>query len=310
MYVIKLLINGPSPVAPDTSGKGVRQEQILGIMATYGTAATDERPESDSGSDAGKVSLFPRRKMGGSAPSKHRAPVKLDYQTLESLFEIPQPDAARELGIALTTLKHACRRLGVRRWPYSRKRAVRSASGAADEHCRSDSSFSRSNVELTFESPRERDEHDMKIERNVKRKTLPFGSHDDASMEREVSMEHLSSDSNPEVYDRRHDPVIDDPFAADALNQDRAIGFARCPAAAGRDPAAGVGATGLTAQLGADHRIGGWAVPSNLWLVPDEVTKEAERSSRFWSLGPLEVASVDLDALARSTVSAIDVEPM
>ena len=45
-------------------------------------------------------------------------------------------------------------------------------------------------------------------------------------------------------------------------------------------------------------------MPCNLWLVPNEVTKEAESSRNFWSLGLLEVASAELDALARRTVAA------
>ena len=148
----------------------------------------------------------------------------------------------------------------------------------------------------------------MEMERNVKRK--PSFSVSPVN----VSMQQLSGHSSPEVYNRRHDPVIDDPFAAYALNEDstrRANDLARYPAAADLDPAAGVGAAGPAAQKRADSdRIGGWAVPCNLWLVPDEVTKEAERSRNFWGLGPLEVPSAELDALARRTVSAIDAGPV
>jgi hypothetical protein len=46
--------------------------------------------------------------------------VKLDYQTIQALFGMPQPNAARMLGIALTTLKQVCRRFGIARWPYTR----------------------------------------------------------------------------------------------------------------------------------------------------------------------------------------------
>ena len=71
----------------------------------------------------------------------------------------------------------------------------------------------------------------------------------------------------------------------------------------GYDPFVAQDAAGPAAQQRAD-RIGGWAVPCNLWLVPNEVTKEAESSRNFWSLGLLEVASAELDALARRTVAA------
>ena len=52
----------------------------------------------------------------------------------------------------------------------------------------------------------------MEMERNVKRK--PSFSVSPVN----VSMQQLSGDSSQEVYNRRHDPVIDDPFAAYALN--------------------------------------------------------------------------------------------
>ena len=36
------------------------------------------------------------------------------------LFGVPQPLAAKELGISLTALKQICRKLGIVRWPYQR----------------------------------------------------------------------------------------------------------------------------------------------------------------------------------------------
>lgn len=36
------------------------------------------------------------------------------------MFHLPQPDAAKALGISLTTLKQVCRRHGMFRWPYRR----------------------------------------------------------------------------------------------------------------------------------------------------------------------------------------------
>ena len=48
----------------------------------------------------------------------------------------------------------------------------------------------------------------MEMERNVKHKTSLSVSPDN------VSMQQLSGVSSPIVYDRRHDPVIDDPFVA------------------------------------------------------------------------------------------------
>mmetsp|Transcript_12541 Transcript_12541/g.28830 ORF Transcript_12541/g.28830 Transcript_12541/m.28830 type:complete len:242 (-) Transcript_12541:42-767(-) len=61
--------------------------------------------------------------------------VNLDLPTLERLFEYRQEDAAAMLGISMTSLKIACRRLGVQRWPYSRSRNLEQrdeASGSQD----------------------------------------------------------------------------------------------------------------------------------------------------------------------------------
>ncbi|EKX33834.1 hypothetical protein GUITHDRAFT_119944 [Guillardia theta CCMP2712] len=46
--------------------------------------------------------------------------VRVDERLLARLFDRRQEDAARILGMSLTSLKMACRRLGIKRWPYSR----------------------------------------------------------------------------------------------------------------------------------------------------------------------------------------------
>lgn len=48
--------------------------------------------------------------------------MRFDRESFASLFAMPQPDAARKLGICLTSFKRACRKLGLIRWPYSRKK--------------------------------------------------------------------------------------------------------------------------------------------------------------------------------------------
>ena len=47
--------------------------------------------------------------------------MRLSNQAIVSLFSVPQADAACQLGISLTTLKLACRKLGISRWPYTRR---------------------------------------------------------------------------------------------------------------------------------------------------------------------------------------------
>jgi len=56
----------------------------------------------------------------GIQPRKGRPPVKVDEGAMRLLFGVPQPLAAKELGISLTALKQICRKLGVVRWPYQR----------------------------------------------------------------------------------------------------------------------------------------------------------------------------------------------
>ncbi|EKX34097.1 hypothetical protein GUITHDRAFT_155840 [Guillardia theta CCMP2712] len=46
--------------------------------------------------------------------------VKLDLNMISTLYNMRQEDAATTLGISLTSLKIACRRLGLKRWPNSR----------------------------------------------------------------------------------------------------------------------------------------------------------------------------------------------
>ena len=46
--------------------------------------------------------------------------VSLELATVAQKFGMPQPDAAKQLGISLTSLKLVCRKLGLQKWPYRR----------------------------------------------------------------------------------------------------------------------------------------------------------------------------------------------
>eukprot|EP00960_Hanusia_phi_P051175 760644-Hanusia_phi.AAC.2 len=64
-----------------------------------------------------RVIVRGRARSGRPAATKR---VDLTLTTLDTFFDYRQQDAARLLGISLTSLKSACRQLGLKRWPYSR----------------------------------------------------------------------------------------------------------------------------------------------------------------------------------------------
>ncbi|EKX33618.1 hypothetical protein GUITHDRAFT_155982 [Guillardia theta CCMP2712] len=67
--------------------------------------------------------VFPRRKRGEpGCYSKGRDGIRLGYEDITGLFHMRQTEAAKYLGISLTTMKSVCRRVGITRWPYSRQR--------------------------------------------------------------------------------------------------------------------------------------------------------------------------------------------
>ena len=53
-------------------------------------------------------------------PARGRPPLKVDFAAIEQYFHLPQPEAAKALGISLTSLKHVCRKHGLNKWPYRR----------------------------------------------------------------------------------------------------------------------------------------------------------------------------------------------
>ena len=72
------------------------------------------------------VWIYPRRKAGENAgtPAKGRPAMQLGYSAVAAFFDIPQGEAAQRLGISLTALKTASRKLGISRWPYTRVKKV------------------------------------------------------------------------------------------------------------------------------------------------------------------------------------------
>ena len=78
---------------------------------------------------ADTVRLFPRRKHRYDGdfpmrdtrfPRRGREPVLIHRKQLEALYHMKQHEAASKLGISITSIKQACRKLGIMRWPYER----------------------------------------------------------------------------------------------------------------------------------------------------------------------------------------------
>eukprot|EP00960_Hanusia_phi_P037554 753016-Hanusia_phi.AAC.1 len=66
------------------------------------------------------VNVTPRPRHALNSPTP-RQEICLTVELLRSHFHHRQEHAAQTLGISLTSLKSACRQLGIARWPYTRK---------------------------------------------------------------------------------------------------------------------------------------------------------------------------------------------
>eukprot|EP00802_Teleaulax_amphioxeia_P014677 Tamp_14750.p1 GENE.Tamp_14750~~Tamp_14750.p1 ORF type:complete len:443 (+),score=85.01 Tamp_14750:169-1329(+) len=76
-----------------------------------------EESENDRESRGSVNTIFPRRKQGQHARTNSQ-PVVLNEATLSQLFTLPLHKAAVKLGISATAMKSACRKLGIKKWPY------------------------------------------------------------------------------------------------------------------------------------------------------------------------------------------------
>ena len=62
--------------------------------------------------------IWPRSKHGQDHAFKVSKPVFLDEATVSKFFHLPLYKAAAKLGISNTSLKTACRKVGLKKWPY------------------------------------------------------------------------------------------------------------------------------------------------------------------------------------------------
>uniref|UniRef100_A0A7S0E9H0 RWP-RK domain-containing protein n=1 Tax=Hanusia phi TaxID=3032 RepID=A0A7S0E9H0_9CRYP len=77
-----------------------------------------------------KIIPRPRCKPGKENSS---APISIDVALIQSLFHMRQSNAAEYLGISVTSLKTACRRMGINKWPYNRWPAQTEEGGSSKD---------------------------------------------------------------------------------------------------------------------------------------------------------------------------------
>ena len=124
---LKLLASPQDPARPCHPAKRNDRDSESDTSDSHG-----ER----TGAGNGVNTIFPRRKQGQHARINSQ-PVVLDEAALSQLFTLPLHKAAVKLGISATAMKSACRKLGIKKWPY---RALGVAAKAQHLSCSSASS--------------------------------------------------------------------------------------------------------------------------------------------------------------------------
>ena len=95
------------------------EQDILWRAARRGEAAelaAKEAPAQPMQKRRKKPAAVP----AAAKPAGGRPPCKVDFTSVERSMHLPQPEAAKALGISLTTLKIVCRTQGLTKWPYRR----------------------------------------------------------------------------------------------------------------------------------------------------------------------------------------------
>ena len=130
-------INSPDFNAGSTSGGGAastfEEPRALSTSSSHRPFehARDNEPDTESRGaytllnasgtelhEAERVGIYPRRKVTDthSPRTRNQAPLVVSLDSIKPLFDRPLSDAAKTLGISVTSLKAVCRRLGLERW--------------------------------------------------------------------------------------------------------------------------------------------------------------------------------------------------
>mmetsp|Transcript_49200 Transcript_49200/g.100458 ORF Transcript_49200/g.100458 Transcript_49200/m.100458 type:complete len:209 (-) Transcript_49200:96-722(-) len=74
-----------------------------------------------------QVVIHPRNKPGQPAQPRRKGPVVVTLALLKPFKDLPLRDAAEAFGCCESSLKHGCRRLGIKRWPFHHSRKQKNA---------------------------------------------------------------------------------------------------------------------------------------------------------------------------------------
>mmetsp|Transcript_38767 Transcript_38767/g.91543 ORF Transcript_38767/g.91543 Transcript_38767/m.91543 type:complete len:542 (-) Transcript_38767:62-1687(-) len=123
-YVLPVIPEGSSddsasPTGATTFDFGAFEDALAPMEATSNSAIETATPSPVSEESSGtrtSLKLVPRKKRDFSGKSS--GAFELTTEKLREMGRISMKQAAHELGIAPSTLKKACRKLGVERWPH------------------------------------------------------------------------------------------------------------------------------------------------------------------------------------------------
>jgi len=135
----QLSLAGASPHFSQAAGDASRALHRQASASALHKALTGG--DGPDGAPQGRLELvFPRRgRKSGEGDKKVQDPVLITHDVMQRLFHLPLTEAARQLGLSPTAIKGACRRLGIKKWPYrmvtakSHRRAPRKPSPTAKE---------------------------------------------------------------------------------------------------------------------------------------------------------------------------------
>lgn len=88
-----------------------------------------------------RVLVYPRRKMGEEKMGSERPPVVVTREYLEQNFHMPLTAVSKKLNLSATVLKQLCRRVGIPKWPYKRRKRNSTSTNKDEDHSEDEEDF-------------------------------------------------------------------------------------------------------------------------------------------------------------------------